>query len=244
MNKINVVVWNEFRHEKEDKKVSDIYPKGIHNAIADFLRKESDFDIKTATLDEPEHGLPKNILDKTDVLIWWGHMAHDEVDDKVVDSIQKRILEGMGLIVLHSGHYSKIFKRLMGTTCKLNWREADERERLWVIEPYHQITQGINSYIELAKEEMYGERFDVPEPDKVLFISWFQGGEVFRSGLTYTRGFGKIFYFQPGHESYPNYYNEQIQKILCNAVHWANFSGNKSVAKESQHVEKSLEKIV
>jgi trehalose utilization protein len=217
---IKVVVWNEFRHELEDEKVKQIYPKGIHQVIADYLKKEQ-FHVTTATLDEPEHGLTNEVLDHCDVLIWWGHQAHEEVKDEIVERIHKRVLQGMGLIVLHSGHFSKIFKKLMGTSCNLKWREANEKERLWVVAPGHPIVQGIGPYIELGQEEMYGEFFDIPEPDQVIFISWFEGGEVFRSGSTFTRGKGKIFYFRPGHETYPTYHHPQVLKVIANAVRWA-----------------------
>ncbi len=217
---IRVTVWNENRHEKTNEKVASIYPEGIHGAIASGLENDS-IAVHTATLDEPEHGLTEDVLNETDVLIWWGHMAHDEVNDEIVDRVQRRVLEGMGLIVLHSGHFSKIFKKLMGTTCDLKWREADEKERLWVVEPGHPIVDGIGEYIELQQEEMYGERFDIPAPDQLIFVSWFEGGEVFRSGCTYHRGMGKIFYFRPGHETYPTYFNPEIRKVISNAVKWA-----------------------
>ncbi|KAF1299508.1 trehalose utilization protein ThuA [Enterococcus sp. JM4C] len=215
---IQVTVWNEFRHEKTDKAVQDMYPKGIHGQLASFL--EEDFSVRTATLDEPEHGLTEEVLSETDVLIWWGHMAHDEVSDEIVARVHQRVLEGMGLIVLHSGHFSKIFKKLMGTSCDLKWREDDQHSRIWNVNPSHPIVEGVGEYIELEKEEMYGEHFDIPAPDEVVFISWFPGGEVFRSGVTYRRGNGKIFYFQPGHETYPSYYNEKVQRVIKNGVRW------------------------
>ncbi|TWI55901.1 ThuA domain-containing protein [Halalkalibacter nanhaiisediminis] len=217
---LNVTVWNENRHEQKNTVVRDIYPEGIHGAIASFLQ-EAKLDVKTATLDEPEHGLTEEVLNNTDVLIWWGHLAHDEVEDVIVEKVKKRVLEGMGLIVLHSGHFSKIFKTLMGTSCDLKWREADEKERIWIIEPSHPIVEGIGEYIELDKEEMYGEHFDIPTPDELIMMSWFEGGEVFRSGCTYQRGNGKIFYFRPGHETYPTYHNKEIQRVIKNAVEWA-----------------------
>ncbi|MEK3888731.1 ThuA domain-containing protein [Bacillus sp. FSL K6-3431] len=215
-----VTVWNENRHEQTNPLVQEVYPKGIHQAIATFLQ-EAGVDVKTATLDEPEHGLTEEVLNETDVLIWWGHMAHHEVADEIVNKVQQRVLDGMGLIVLHSGHFSKIFKKLMGTSCDLKWREADEKERIWVLDPSHPIAEGIGEYIELEKEEMYGEHFDIPAPNELLFVSWFEGGEVFRSGCTYRRGNGKIFYFRPGHETYPTYYNKDIQRVITNAVQWA-----------------------
>ncbi|QDP41652.1 ThuA domain-containing protein [Radiobacillus deserti] len=214
---MRVTVWNENRHEKKNPEVAKIYPNGIHGAIASFL-EEKGFEASTATLDEPEHGLTDEVLEKTDVLVWWGHLAHDEVSDQIVEKVHERVLKGMGLVVLHSGHFSKIFKKLMGTSCDLKWREADEKERLWVVDPSHPIAEGVDQFIELEKEEMYGEHFDIPTPDQLVFVSWFEGGEVFRSGCTYQRGNGKIFYFRPGHESYPTYHHPDIQKVIANGV--------------------------
>ena len=219
---LRVTVWNEFRHERSEERIRAVYPQGIHSAIAAGLRElDPGLEVSTATLDEPEHGLSGERLANTDVLFWWGHMAHGDVAEEIVDRVQKRVLEGMGLIVLHSGHYSKIFKRLMGTTCSLTWREADERERLWVCNPGHPIAQGIDRCIELEREEMYGEPFGVPAPDEQVFISWLEGGEVFRSGNCYLRGNGKIFYFRPGHEAYPTFYDENVKRVLANATRWA-----------------------
>ncbi|MDO5515807.1 MAG: ThuA domain-containing protein [Staphylococcus xylosus] len=220
---MNITIWNEFRHEQESEDVQAVYPNGIHHVIASFLT--DDHTVTTATLDEPQHGLTDDVIARTDVLIWWGHKVHEEVDEEVVEKVKQKVLEGMGLIVLHSGHFSKIFKSLMGTSCDLKWREADEKERLWVVDPTHPIAEGIDSYFELEKEEMYGEHFDIPSPDETVFISWFEGGEVFRSGATFKRGNGKIFYFRPGHETYPTYYNVNVQKVIKNAVKWA-FNSN------------------
>lgn len=218
---IQVTVWNEFRHEKTDEEVKKVYPDGIHVAIADYLKTQDGIEAGTAALDEPEHGLTEDVLKATDVLIWWGHMAHHEVADEVVERVRKRVLEGMGLILLHSAHFSKIFKSMMGTNCSLKWREAGEKERLWNIEPGHPITQGIGEYFEIPHTEMYGERFDIPTPDKLIFVSWFQGGEVFRSGCCWERGHGRIFYFRPGHETFPIFYDETVRRVLTNAVRWA-----------------------
>lgn len=218
---IRVVVWGEFRHEKKNPKVAEIYPDGMHETIAAALARDPTLTVSTATLDQPEHGMTPGRLAETDVLVWWGHMAHGEVRDEVAARVQARVLEGMGLIVLHSGHYAKIFKRLMGTTCSLKWRESTDKERLWNINPAHPITQGIGDYFEIPMEEMYGEPFGIPEPDELIFISWFTGGEVFRSGATWQRGNGRIFYFRPGHETYPTYHQPQVQRVIANAVHWA-----------------------
>lgn len=217
---INVTVWNEYRHEKHNARVAELYPEGIHGAIARPLSSEG-LTVTTATLDQPEHGLSAAVLDQTDVLIWWGHMAHNEVRDEVVDRVQQRVLAGMGLVVLHSGHFSKIFRRLMGTTCDLKWREANERERIWVVAPGHQIASGLAEHFEIPAAEMYGEHFDIPAPDELVFISWFQGGEVFRSGCCFYRGRGRIFYFRPGHETYPIYHQPEVQRVISNAVRWA-----------------------
>jgi trehalose utilization protein len=221
VNQIRVTVWNEYRHEREEERYRAVYPDGIHGAIAEGLSASTDLNVRTATLDEPENGLPEDVLMETDVLIWWGHKAHEEVSDETVNRVQSRVLHGMGLVVLHSGHHSKIFKRLMGTSCNLIWRVADELERIWVVAPSHPIAAGLDRFIELEREEMYGEFFDVPPPQELVFLSWFPGGEVFRSGCCYTRGSGKIFYFRPGHESYPTFYNPDVRKVIGNAVRWA-----------------------
>jgi len=218
---IRVTIWSEYRHEKKNPKVAEIYPKGMHEAIAQQLRKISDFQVATATQDEPEHGLTEERIRNTDVLTWWGHMAHAEVGDPIIERVHKRVLEGMGLIVLHSGHFSKIFQRLMGTTCNLKWRESGDREVLWVTRPGHPIVQGIEDHFVLPHEEMYGEFFDIPEPMETVLISSFTGGEIFRSGITYTRGAGRIFYFRPGHETYPTYYDKNVMKVIENGIRWA-----------------------
>lgn len=236
-----VTVWNEFRHEKDvNHPASTIYPDGLHVPIARYL-SEQGLEARTATLDEPEHGLTDDVLANTDVMIWWGHMAHGEVADATVDKVQARVLEGMGLIVLHSGHFSKIFRRLMGTSGVLKWREADERERIWVVEPGHPIAEGLGESIVLDKEEMYGERFDIPAPDDLVFVSWFEGGEIFRSGCCWNRGRGRVFYFRPGHESFPTYHNPEILKVIYNAVRWA--TPHHQVATPIVNVKESLEPI-
>lgn len=218
---IRVTIWNEFIHEKEDEEVKQLYPDGMHAVISAALNSQSDITARTATLEEPEHGLTEDVLAETDVLIWWGHIAHEDVEDTIVDRVQRRVLEGMGLICLHSAHYSKIFRRLLGTNCSLKWREVGEKERLWNLEPGHPITEGIGDYFEIPVTEMYGERFDIPTPDKLIFISWYEGGEVFRSGCCWERGHGHIFYFSPGHELFPIFYNKDVQRVIINAVRWA-----------------------
>lgn len=217
---LRVTIWNEGRHEQIHEAVKKVYPDGMGNTIAKGLQ-EYGYSTRVFTFDDPEHGLTDEVLSQTDVLTWWGHMLHSDVQDAVVDRVQKYVLNGMGLLVLHSGHESKIFKRLMGTTCDLKWREATDTERLWVSDPGHPIAEGIGDFIELPQEEMYGEPFYIPTPDSQVFISWFEGGEVFRSGACWTRGRGKIFYFRPGHETYPTYHNPQVIRVIANGVKWA-----------------------
>lgn len=217
---INVLIWNEYIHEKNQPEVAEIYPEGIHKAIGKYLAADESIFVRYATLDMPHNGITKELLDDTDVLIWWGHQAHDKVSDETADLVTRRINGGMGFIPLHSAHHSSIFKALCGTSCNLKWRHGD-RERIWCVSPSHPIAMGIPEHFELPREEMYGEPFDIPEPDEVVFMGWFAGGEVFRSGVTFRRGAGRIFYFQPGHEEYPVYHDENVLRIIKNAVKWA-----------------------
>ncbi len=214
---IRITVWNEYKHEQEYEGIRKVYPEGIHGCIAGFLEKEEDFTVRTATFDMPEHGLTEEVLRETDVLVFWSHALQEEFSDEVAERVRQHVLGGMGLVALHSAHFSKIMKKLLGTSMTLKWRHGD-RERLWCIAPTHPIAAGVPAMIEIPEEEMYGEYFDIPKPDDVIFTGWFSGGEVFRSGCTFTRGYGKIFYFQPGHEEYPVYYMPDIQKIIVNGV--------------------------
>ena len=221
---LRVTVWNEHIHELRDEPVKRIYPDGMHQAIAAGLRRELGVkvSIHTSTLHEPEHGLTESVLSDTDVLTWWGHAAHDQVNDEVVNRVHARVLDGMGIVVLHSGHHSKIFRKLMGTTCDLRWRSdpGGEREVIWTVNPAHPIVVGIPQPIVIAHQEMYGEFFDIPTPDEVVFISSFAGGEVFRSGCCFHRGAGRVFYFGPGDQEFPVYHQPEIQRVIANGVNW------------------------
>lgn len=227
---LRVTLWNEFIHERENAAVRRIYPLGIHRVVEAALQRQLGDAVKvhTATLEEDDHGLTEGVLAETDVLTWWGHAAHDRVRDEIVERVRDRVWQGMGLLVMHSGHNSKIFKKLMGTSCMLRWREAAEKERVWLVDPSHPIAQGFTEeFFELPHTEMYGEFFDIPPPDELVFISWFEGGEVFRSGCTFRRGKGKIFYFSPGHETFPIYHDLNVQRVLANAVKWLQPAGGR-----------------
>lgn len=217
---IKVTIFNEFVHEREDEKTKSVYPEGIHITLKKALECD-DISVKTITLDDVKENFDASILDDTDVIIWWGHMAHHLVPDSVAFAVQQAVLKGMGAIFLHSAHHSKPFKLLMGTPCNLTWREDGDRELVWVTNPAHLIAKGIGRFIKLEHEETYGEPFSIPEPDELVFIGSFEGGEVFRAGCCYKRGNGKIFYFQPGHETFPTYKNEDIIKVINNAIYWA-----------------------
>ena len=220
---VRVTVWGENVHEGRDESVRAIYPEGMHATIAsgliDLLGDE--VQVRTATLDQPEHGLSEAILAETDVLTWWGHIAHDDVSDEIVERVHAQVLGGMGLLALHSAHYSKILKTLLGTSCSLRWRNDGERELVWTVNPSHPIAQGVPHPIVIDAQEMYGEHFDIPEPDELVFVSSFAGGEVFRGGCCWTRGAGRIFYFSPGDQEYPVYHQPEIKRVLANAVLWA-----------------------
>ena len=221
MSKLRVTIWNEFHHELTDGRAKANYPEGIHECLAKALAAD-DLEIATAWLEkDEEHGLSREALENTDVLLWWGHCRHGDVRDDVAARVAARVQQGMGFVPLHSAHMSKPFRLLMGTPCTVRWRENDDRCVVWNVNANHPITQGVPLHFILDKEEMYGEYFFIPQPEELIFLSWFDGGQVFRSGCTFTRGVGKIFYFQPGHEMYPSYHDENVQKVIANAIRWA-----------------------
>lgn len=230
-NPIRVTVWGEFRHERTDPPVREIYPDGMHTVVADAISEHlgAGAEVRTVTLDDPEHGLTEDVLAQTDVLTWWGHAAHGEVADAVVDRVHEHVLSGMGLIALHSAHHAKIFRKLMGTTANLRWRSAQDKELIWTVAPGHPIARGIPQPLVVPMDEMYGEHFDIPTPDELVFISNFSGGEVFRSGCCWQRGHGKIFYFRPGDQEYPVYYQDEIRRVIANAVGWARPDGERQL---------------
>ncbi len=235
---IRVMIYNEYLHEQTEEKIRAIYPDGIHGQLKKALAAD-DLQIRTVTLQDLPQGLSKEVLDETDVLLWWGHMGHQKVPDETVDLVKQAVLDGMGMVFLHSGHHSKPFRALMGTSGNLTWREDGDRALVWTITPSHPIAQGIGRFILIDHEETYGEPFVVPEPEETVFITNYSGGEVFRSGMTWKRGNGKIFYFQPGHESFPIYYHPDVIKVIRNAIHWANPVCRTEIT--CPHVKKPLE---
>jgi trehalose utilization protein len=221
---IRVLVWGENVHEQREPHVAAIYPDGMHATIAAGITENlgDAATVTTTTLAEPEHGLTEEVLADTDVLVWWGHAAHGDVADEVVERVYQHVLSGLGLIVLHSGHWSKIFGKLMGTSCTLRWRSEQDRELVWTVNPTHPIAQGVPNPIVIDAQEMYGEFFDIPVPDDLVFISSFTGGEVFRSGCTFRRGHGKIFFFSPGDQDFPVYHHTDVRLVIANGVEWVN----------------------
>ncbi len=240
---IRVTIWNEFTHEKTNDYVKSIYPCGLHATIKEAIECE-DVVVTLAALDDPDQGLPDEVLNNTDVLMWWGHMRHHEVDDALVSRIVDRVYNhGMGFIALHSAHFSKPFDRIVGTSGHLQWGD-DQPEILWNMMPGHPIAAGIPDHIDLELEEMYGEPFMIPQPDELVFGGWFKHGNIFRSGCCFFRGLGKVFYFQPGHESCKSFHNPYIQQILRNAVRWAapnDFSALKLYPSSCPHSPKLVE---
>jgi trehalose utilization protein len=220
---VRVTVWGENVHERREEPVRAIYPDGMHATIAAGLTEllGERVRVSTATLEQPEHGLTQDVLDGTDVLTWWGHAAHGDVEDAVVDRVQAAVLGGMGLVALHSAHESKVFKRLLGTSCSLRWRNEGERELVWTVDAAHPVAAGVPHPIVLEAHEMYGEPFDIPAPDELVFVSSFAGGEVFRGGCGFHRGAGRIFYFSPGDQEYPVYHHPDVRRVIANAVLWA-----------------------
>ncbi len=231
-----VLIYHE-HHEIIVTASKDCYPEGIHETLKRFLA-DDEIQIKTVITKDAET-ITEDLLAETDVMIWWAHAYHNLVSDEVAARVHRAVLDGMGIIFLHSAHFAKPFRMLMGTSCRLNWREDGDRELLWVVNPAHPIAQGIGRFIKLDHEETYGEPFGIPEPDELVFIGSFEGGEVFRSGCCYRRENGKIFYFQPGHETNPTYYHPEIIRVLKNAIHWAKPIYRKRI--ECPNVKKPLE---
>ena len=242
---VRVLVWDE----NPGNAPADVYPNGIRGAIAEGLNrpdKRAPILAATAHLDEADQGCSEVALQAADVLIWWGHARHGQVTEETARRIYTQVHErGMGLILLHSAHYSKPLQWTLAASGHLKggWRVTSppDREEITVCAPRHPIAEGVRDFT-LESEEMYGAPFEVPAPQCVVFQSHFPlGKEYFPCGICWTvgrgktegftsgpgggvgegQGVGRVFYFRPGHETYPTYYNTTVRKILRNAVLWA-----------------------
>lgn len=214
---IRVTFWHEFRHEKTKPAAMALYPDGLHAYLKSVLECD-DIEITLAALDDPNQGITDELLENTDVLMWWGHAYHNEVDDELVEKIRQRVYAGMGFLPLHSAHHSKPFQRIIGCTGNLRWGR-NQKAIIWNLAPWHPIAQGVPMSFQLT-EELYSEPFYIPKPDEIIFGTWFEDGNLFRGGLTFRRGLGKIFYFHTGHETVDSLKNENVHRIIKNAIYW------------------------
>lgn len=221
-SKIRVTIWNEYWDETRYDNVRQIYPHGIHQALADALQPDPDFIVRIATPYDPDFGLSEALLADTDVLIWWGHVIHHLVPDDAVERVCRHVMDGMGFVPLHSATYSKPFQQLVGRIMNSAYREVGEKERLWVVNPAHEIVRGLPAFFEIPHSEVYREPTGLPMPDELVFLSWYAGGEAAISGSCYYRGRGRIFVFTPGHEDYPIFYDPNVRQVITNGVKWAN----------------------
>lgn len=215
-----VVVWSEGTAPKE------VYPNDINGAIAEGLKELKGWEVVVANLSDPNQGLPDELLNRADVLIWWGHQRHDQVKDPLVSKIVKRVKEdGMGFISLHSSHFAKPNKALMGTACSWGAYVGDSTTlKVTVKDPGHPIAKGVKEFT-IVHNERYSDPYAVPTPQSVVFegIATLKDGKVDPSqqGFTWQIGKGKMFYFQPGHETNPVFYDANVGRIMINAVQWA-----------------------
>lgn len=228
-----VLVWcDDARGRDLPPAAAALHPEGIAATVAGAVLEQlgSDARVATAGLEDAEQGLAEAALAACDVLVWWGHEQHEALADETAERVQRHVLAGMGLVVLHSGHHAKPFRRLMGTTCDLVYREGADEELIWCLDPAHPIAAGVEQPIPVGRHEMYGEPFEIPTPDELVFVSAFSGGEVFRSGCCFRRGSGRIFYFSPGHESDPVYEHPQVRRVIGNAIRWARPTARRPLA--------------
>jgi trehalose utilization protein len=215
-----VVVWSEGTAPKS------VYPNDINGAVAEGLKDLSGWEVVKAGLSDPDQGLPDKLLQRADVLIWWGHQKHGDVKDELVDKIVKRVKEdGMGFIALHSSHFAKPNKKLMGTACSWKAYVLDSTTlKITVKSPDHPIAKGIKDFT-IDHSERYSDPYAVPTPKAVVFegtASLKKGGtDTSQIGLTWEIGKGKVFYFQAGHETNPVFMDPNVRQIMSNAVQWA-----------------------
>jgi len=215
--KVKALVWSEFTEPK------DVYPKGIHGDIAEYLNASGNVEAKVVQLSDPDQGVSQAMLDWADVLLWWGHQKHRDVTDETVQRIVKSVKEGgMGYFAMHSAHYSRGLIAILGTPCGLGSVGDGGAESISVVMPDHPIAKGVSDFV-VPRTEYFGEPFGVPEPEAVVFKSTFEKGDNiwFRSGCCWTVGKGRVFYFRPGHETYPIMRQPEVQKVIYNATLWS-----------------------
>jgi trehalose utilization protein len=272
---IKLVIWDERQQSQKEA-----YGGFLGDRIADHFRSEPGFSVKSVGMDDPEHGLTTGAIEDMQVLIWWGHVRQKEVAPEVGRMIVDRVKAGkLGLIALHSAHWSTPFIAAMDERARLDairkWSRPGEKveveaiapknryvvpkrddqvtpfsrarkfpdgttkielhlpicvfpsyradgkpSQTKVITPGHPIAEGIPATFEVSQTEMYDEPFHVPEPDQVLFEERWDDGAWFRSGMVWELGHGKVFYYRPGHETYPVYKEAIPLKILVNAARW------------------------
>lgn len=215
----NVLVWSE------ETVHDDVYPNDINSAVAEHLNEHPEFVAQAVHIDEPDQGVSEDRLEWADALVWWGHARHDDVREETVDRVEEYVTEeGVGFLALHSAHYALTFKRLVGASGDLGevrWEDIPpgETEELEVVDPDHPIAAGVEDFT-LPEVEMFGEPFDVPEPDDVVLHSTFPEGGEFRSLCTFTFGAARGAYFRPGHEEFRIYHDENVRRVVANAVRW------------------------
>ncbi|MCI8623421.1 MAG: trehalose utilization protein ThuA [Provencibacterium sp.] len=220
---IRVTVWNEFYDDPRHPAIQELYPGGVQEYLASVLREEPDMAVTARHFYEDDAcGLSDEVLDSTDVLLVYGHILRDNVpEDRVKKLIERVVKEGMGVIFLHSALWMNLFQRLVGPGAYCGYRELGERERVWVVNRNHPIAAGLPSSFVIPHTEVYSEPAGFPDPDELVFISWYQGGEAARSGMVWRRGAGRIFYFSPGHAWYNAMQIPEYHTVIKNAVRWA-----------------------
>lgn len=215
---VNALVWSEGTEPE------DVYPRGVRGPIADYLSEETDIEARTRSIEDEDQGVSGDDLEWADVILWWGHLRHDDVTDETVDRIEEHVREnGVGFVSLHSAHYARPYKRLIGMSGDLGGHRLtdDESEYVEVCAPDHPIAEGVDDFT-LPEVEMFGEPYDIPEPETVVLHSEYsEGDEEFRSGVTFEFGEGRGFYLRPGHEEFEIYLDDNIQRIVTNATRWA-----------------------
>lgn len=240
---MRILIYNEGRDERNKPEVLTIYPKEIGGALSHIVSQIPNSEIiDILSMYNVKEKLTNNLLESVDLLLYWSHGGNSQFPDELAKLIQDHVLRGMGFVVLHSAIGSKPFKALMGTTCSIHYRH-DDFERMTCCNPLHPIAAGLPLHIELDKEESYGEYIDVPKPDDIIYLGWFDSGEVCRSVMTWTRGYGKVVFIQPGHETNSSYHNPYIQKLIVNSCIWASRSFFFEELPKDYHQEPSLQEM-